>query len=97
MATLVRFEQQVRVRCCDCGSPLFLTERQARRREQQHRCSICVILAHHGREPVEDRHRRYWLERFSDEEIARLASEMLGEDVPTSRVQERWNRTTLGV
>jgi hypothetical protein len=97
VATVVRSEQRVRVRCCDCGTPIVLTGRQARRREQQHRCAICIVLVHHGREPVEDRHRRYWLEHFSDEEIAGIASEMLGEEVPVSRVQERWNRALLGV
>src|SRR5512138_1478302 len=97
MATIVRSEQRVRVRCCECGALILITERQARGREQHHRCPVCIALAFHRREPVEDRHRRYWLEHFTDEEIAYLASEILGEEVTVERVRERWNRALLGV
>lgn len=97
MAISVRSEQRVKVRCCDCGTPFVLTERQARRREASHRCSICIIVRFHRGEPVTDRHRRYWLRRFSDEEIAYLASEILEEEVPVERVRQRWNRARLGV
>lgn len=97
MTSIVRSESRVRVSCSECGASIVLTERQARRRDQRHRCPVCLVLAYHRAEPVEDRHRRYWLEHFSDEEIAILASDILGEEVPVARVQARWNRALLGV
>ena len=72
-----------------------MTERQSRRAEHYHRCPVCIALQVHSAEPVCEEHLRYWTERFSDVELAFLASEMLNEDVPVERI--RCNRIAFGV
>lgn len=97
MAVAERYENSVKVRCCDCGERIVISGRSNRDHGQAHRCSICRALQRHAAEPVTDRHRRYWLNHFSDAEIALLASDLLNEDVSVSRVRERWPRAQLGV
>jgi len=38
---------------------------------------------------VEDRHRRFWFDRFTDTELSLLASELAGRVVPVARITER--------
>jgi hypothetical protein len=38
---------------------------------------------------VEDRHRRFWFDRFDDNELALIVSELAGRLVPPTRIAER--------
>jgi hypothetical protein len=74
----------VTVFCRGCGSPRVLTRRQARR------AGLCASCLYAPRETVvEDRHRRFWFERFTDSELSVLASELAGRVVPAARIAER--------
>jgi hypothetical protein len=55
--------------CPGCGRHRLVSDRNARRKPQT--CNLCRHPDKH--QPPEDKDRRFWLERFSDEEILHLA------------------------
>lgn len=63
------------VRCRGCGTPRVVSARQA------NRAGLCNTCRHPPRIHVTDQHRRFWLSRFTDHEIASLASELVGRAV----------------
>lgn len=64
------------VRCSGCGAPRQVTARQARRAD------LCKTCLHPPRIEVTDRHRRFWLAKHTDQELAVIATDMLGRPVP---------------
>lgn len=72
------------VRCRSCGNPRLLTRRQARRAGL---CSHCLYPPRDV--AVQDRHRRFWFERFDDQELSLIVSELAGRIVPPTRIAER--------
>ncbi len=66
------------VRCRGCGSCREVTARQARRANL---CPTCVNLPSFT---VRDRDRNFWLKNHTDEELASIASEMMGKPVAAS-------------
>lgn len=74
----------VHVYCRGCGTPRVLTRRQARR------AGLCPACLYGSKETtVTDRHRRYWFNKFNDNELSLLASELAGRVVPVARIAER--------
>lgn len=69
--------------CPGCGRKRELSSRQARRAS---RCALCRFPPKYER-PTE-REYRFWLERFSDEEILVMAEEMCGQDGDLERVRQ---------
>ena len=57
-----------RITCPSCGRHRVVSDRNARRRPQT--CDMC--RNERSRKPPEDKDRRFWLQRFSDEEILRM-------------------------
>lgn len=77
MRSVGRSQQPVvTVKCRGCGSTREVTSRQARRAGL---CPICLYPPRYTK--VTDAHKRFWLCRFTDEEIAVIATDMLGYDV----------------
>ena len=62
------------VRCPNCGTPRVVSGRHAA--EVPVRCKSCPEEAERGRLSV--RYRRYWLTRYTDEDIAWMASAVHG-------------------
>lgn len=65
----------VTVRCKNCGEPREVTARQAGRAGL---CRACLWPPKVG---VTDMHRKYWLKHFSDNELAAMATELVGDFV----------------
>jgi NMD protein affecting ribosome stability and mRNA decay len=74
----------VTVTCPNCGDTREVTARHARRETLCRRC-INPPPSH----PVTDATRRYWLERYTDREIAQIAGELMGREVPVSVIHAR--------
>ena len=65
------------VRCPECSSPQTFSASWARRK----RSFVCEDCRNpRSRERLRKRHMRFWLKRYSDDEIARMATEV--HDVP---------------
>ena len=74
-----RRQSDVEVRCVECGERYTLSARRAleyRREGREPRCRECRRPA---RQPPSAADRRYWLERFTLEEIKELANAIWGE------------------
>ena len=81
--------QTVAVECPQCGRIRDVSARTARRGAG--RCRFC--LSPHTIPPVDDSARRYWLKRFSDSELASIASGIWGHTISPDAIHSR--RATL--
>lgn len=70
--------ERVVIKCPECGERRTLTARQARR------AGFCPYCRYKVKIEVTDRHRRYWTDRYSMNEIMLLATNMF-EDLADSR------------
>lgn len=76
--------------CPSCGQRRTVSDRQARRGTTL--CKLCRYP--HTRLRPEDKDRRFWLERFSDEEILDLALGVFGHLGSISHIRA-WRRKLL--
>jgi hypothetical protein len=77
--------------CPGCGRPREISDRHARRTEEP---TLCVACRHPGKHlPPGDSDRRFWLERFSDEEIVLMVEAMTDRKADLDRI--RWWRKEL--
>lgn len=53
-------------------------------------CRLCRTVE--GMINVEDKHRKFWLDRFTDDEIAYFASCLSGRKITPDMVSSRWPR-----
>ncbi len=67
--------------CQGCGEPRLLTRRQARR------AGLCNRCLYPPRDvAIDDRYRRFWFDRFNDQELSLIASELAGYVVPSAGI-----------
>ncbi len=81
------------VTCPNCGGIREVSDRHARRTETATLCVACRNPSKH--DPPSDTDRRYWLERFSDQEIVRMTEAMCDQKADLANIQ-RW-RKQLGL
>lgn len=79
--------------CPNCGGIREVSDRHARRTETATLCLACRNPA--KPDPPSDSDRRYWLERFSDAEIAVMVEAMTDRRANLANIQ-RW-RKQLGL
>lgn len=68
----------VAVRCASCGDISHITDRQLRRmlhEGRSHRCRLCRVVAV---KPPTQAHYRYWLDRFTTDEIVEMGRAIWG-------------------
>jgi hypothetical protein len=83
-------QQSVAVECPSCGRVRDVSPRTARRGPGK--CRFC--LSPHSVPPVDDGARRYWLKRFSDVELAEIATGLIGRTIKPEVFHQR--RVLLG-
>ena len=76
--------------CPSCGQPREISDRHARRTEDT-LCVACRFPA--KRQPPGDADRRYWLERFTDEEIVIMVEAITDQKADIDRIA--WWRREL--
>jgi hypothetical protein len=75
----MRPEKYTQVQCPGCGAWRTLTQRQGRRIAAGKADSLCPLCRNSGAHlPPDDEDRRYWLERFDDEQIPELGEFVFG-------------------
>jgi hypothetical protein len=73
-----RTEQRVDVECSVCGTLFETGDRQSRRLRTGEKVALCSLCWYLEKHPLCDDDRRWWLERFNDEQIVQLASGLFG-------------------
>ena len=77
--------------CPGCGRPRDISDRHARRTEEPRLCVACRFPA--KKQPPGDADRRYWLERFTDDEIILMVEAMTDQHADAERIA--WWRKEL--
>lgn len=67
-------EPEVSIRCNDCGNPWIVTQTYARRVAIGQFAGICRNCRYPARIHVQETHRRYWLDRYTLDQIRELAA-----------------------